>query len=186
MCHQARQTMPVMCPACISWGMVFGHPLRRSVRGRVTGHRCVSTGFSVSLRHWYRRCHPGSRCHPVAHVTHREYWSGIHAGHRCAQSSANGQRPSRVARPVHGLGEDREGLPASGLDDHVECFGHAYAKFIHCHWMNMLPIRRYHRHPQARNSNVEIGHRRPVDDAEPDTFSRREETCPIPLGCLAV
>jgi hypothetical protein len=115
----------------------------------------------------------------MAHVGHRQHWTRVERGHGGAQSGSHGERAGGVAGPIHRLREDGVGLGGGGLDDHVVGFRHRDAELIHRHGMHRQPVGRHHRHGQPRDADVEVRHRRPVDDPQAHAFARREQAGPV-------
>ncbi len=116
---------------------------------------------------------------PMPHVVHRQHRPRIERRHRRPQPRPDGERPCSKSRAVHGLREDGAGLHASRLDDDVERLGDGHAQFVHGDRTHRKPVCRHHGHADARNPDVEVRHRRPVDDPQSHALARHEQPRPV-------
>ncbi len=168
------------------WG---GRRLRvHLVRHRVVRRRAVSVMHRrvVHPRHVVHTLHPVGAAHVHAHVGHREQWSRVKPRHLSLHSRAWRERAERVSRTIYGLRKYRVGTIVSWLDDDVVHLGCANAKLINRHGLDVLTVCRNHDHLQARNANVEIRHRRAIDDSQPDSLAALEQSRPIACGSDAI
>ncbi|MNS44263.1 hypothetical protein D3C72_767030 [compost metagenome] len=122
--------------------------------------------------------------HP--HIHHAQQLHAVQRGYVRLHAGARRQRGAGVPRTVHGLREDGVGTLVFGFDDHVIRFRHANAEFLYVHRSHVLPVGGHHRHLQAGNAHIEVGHRRAVDEAQPDAFARLEQPRPVAGGRGAV
>ncbi|MCY1281560.1 hypothetical protein D9M70_303700 [compost metagenome] len=121
-----------------------------------------------------------------AHVGHADQRARVRLRYRGAQSLAHGQGAAGVAGAVHGLGEEGVGLVAGGLHQHVVGFGHGNAELIDAHRLHWLAVGGDHRHLQAGDAHVEVGHGRAVDEAQADLLARLEQPGPVAVRRLAI
>ncbi len=159
-------------------GATHDRAVRHSVcSGRqflVFSHRAVAfmTGPVITamtvFRHFHFTMHA---CHGWVerHVRHREkriithFWKfrqfeanvcyKRRAGHRC---------------PAHAFGDDVERPGFFRTNDHIVSLSHRDAELIYLHWRDVIAVRLHDRHVETRDTDVKIGHRRRVDEAEPD------------------
>ena len=97
----------------------------------------------------------------------------------------HGQRGTRVACPVHRLGEDRVSV-IPWLDDHVDGFARTESELIDGHRLHVNTIDVHHREFQSGNAYVVEGVARTVDHAQPHALTRSEQRRPIAGGGDAV
>ncbi len=107
--------------------------------------------------------HRGHVAH--AHVLHRRERASAQRRNRSDHPDARRERGARHAGPVPGLGDERVGDGRGGFDDHVIGFGDRDLELVDRDGAHVLAIGLHDRHLQSRNTDVEIGHRRGVDDA---------------------
>jgi hypothetical protein len=81
---------------------------------------------------------------------------GIGAIHAEARS----KRRAHLTGAVDGLGNEAIGLVGPGFDDHVIGLGDGDLEFVGLDRLHVLPIGGDHRHREARNPDIEIGHGR--------------------------
>ena len=74
----------------------------------------------------------------------------------------------------------------AGRHDHVERLGDPYLELVHFDGPDVLAIGLHDRHRQVRDSDVEVGLRRGVDDAQPNPLPRPEETRPVVIRPKAI
>ncbi|MND93924.1 hypothetical protein D3C80_861260 [compost metagenome] len=123
----------------------------------------------------------------MAHVGHAQLGTRIGLGYRRAQTLAHGQGAAGVAAAVHGLGEQGIGvLTAIGGDDHVVGFRHAQTDFVDLHRLDVLAVGGDHGELEAGDAEVEVAHRRGVDQAQADALARLEQSGPVAVRRLAV
>ena len=121
----------------------------------------------------------GVRTRIVAHVRHGQQRPRIERRHRRAQAIAHRQRAGRIGRAIHRLREDRERVLPGRLDDHVEGLRGRDAELVDGDRMHVLPVGGDDRHLQPGNAHVEVGHRRAVDEAQPDALAGLEQPGPV-------
>ncbi len=123
----------------------------------------------------------------MTHVVHGQFGARIGVGHRGLQAFAHGQRAAGVAAAVHGLGEEGVGvLAAVRLDDHVIGFRHRQANLVDRYRLDVLPVRGDHGELEAGDTEVEVAHRRAVDQAQADALAGPEQAGPVGIRGLAV
>ena len=101
-------------------------------------------------------------------------------------AEARRQRRAHLAGAVDRLGNEAIGLVGPGLDDHVIGFGDADLELVGLDRLHVLPIRGDHRHREARNPDIEIGHGRRIDDAQAHPLAGREQPGPVRGAVMAV
>ena len=115
----------------------------------------------------------------MTHVVHGQDRFRIDCGHRRAQAFAHREGAADVTRAAHILREDREGILAGGLHDHVECLGGCDAELVDRHRAHVLAIGGDNGHLQTRDAHVEMGHGRAIDEAQPHLFTGLENPRPV-------
>ena len=115
----------------------------------------------------------------VAEICHRQDRPPVERGNRCLEPGAHRERRARMARAVHRLCKDRVRLAIRRLDDYVESLGKRDAQLIHRDRLHGLPVGGHDRHAQPRDADVEVAHRRTVDEAQTHALARPEETGPV-------
>ena len=158
--------------------------------GRGSRHSVAGVGVRGCGRHWGRR----GRFHrshvvphsAVTHVGHRQDRPRIQGGHRRRQSRARRERAGGESGAIHRLREDREGVLAGGLDDHVEGLSHGDAELVDGYRPYWQAVGGHDGHLQPGDPHVEVRHSGTVDEAEPDLLARREQPRPVAGGRAAV
>src|SRR3989344_524888 len=120
------------------------------------------------------------------HVAHCDQGARIGFGYWSAQPFTCSQSAAGIAGAIHGLGKNGVSLLVSEFDNHVVSLGHDDAQLINADWLDVQAIGRNNRHLQAWNAHVEVGHGRAVNEAQTELFARLENTCPVPIRCLAI
>src|SRR3989344_2374100 len=120
------------------------------------------------------------------HVAHGDQGARIGFGYWSAQPFTCSQSAAGIAGAIHGLGKNGVSLLVSEFDNHVVSLGHGDAQLINADWLDVQAIGRNNRHLQAWNAHVEVGHGRAVNEAQTELFARFENTCPVPIRCLAI
>ena len=125
--------------------------------------------------------------HPaVAHVVHRQQRPRVQRRDVGGQPVADGEGAARIAGAAHVLREDGERIGASRLDQHVERLGHGDAELVDADRVHVLAVGGDHRHLQSGDADVEVGHRRGVDEAQQHLLARAEQPGPVARGRGAV
>ena len=133
--------------------------------------------------------HPAMPAMPAmghAHVRHGQQRRLAETGHIGRHALARRQCGAREGRPAHAFGEDRVRLVFVRFDDDVVGLGDADTEFIDLDRFDLVPVRLQDRHLQARNTDVEIGHGRGVDEAKTHRLASLKETGPVLRWALAV
>ncbi len=120
-----------------------------------------------------------------AHIGHgekRRFTQGRDAG---PGAGATGKGRHAHARTVGGLGDERIGL-AARLDDHVVGFSNTDLELVGLDRLYVLAIGLNHGHRQARDADIEIGHRGAVDKAQADPLSWLEKVFEIVFGPVTI
>ena len=146
-------------------------------------HRRPAAAFGAVVHH-RRAAMPGVVA--VGHVLHGQQRTRVAGRHRRGQAVAHGQGAAGKAGAAHVLGEDRVGVLAGGLDDHVEGLGRGDAQFLHRHRVHVLAVGGDHGHLQAGDADVEMGHRTGVDQAQQQLLAGAEQAGPVAGRRLAV
>lgn len=125
-----------------------------------------------------------------AHVAHTHVGHGgerarTERGHRRDHADLRSERGTRHAGTVPGFGDERIG-PRLRLHDHVIGFGDGDLEFVDRHGPHVQAVGLDDRQFQAGDAQVEVGHRRGVDDAQPHPLAGREQRSPIVGGAMAV
>ena len=121
-----------------------------------------------------------------AHVVHADQRARIGRRHRRAKPFGQRQGAAGVAAAVHGLGEEGIGALAARFDDHVVGLGHGDAQLVDADRLDVLSVGGHHGHLQAGNADVEIAHRRGVDEAQAELFAGAEQAGPVAVRRLSV
>ncbi len=161
------------------------------------GHLRVVHAVHVHARHLRmvhlaggprRRAMPhGAVVHAAhAHVVHADQRARIGRRHRRAKPFGQRQGAAGVAAAVHGLGEEGIGALAARFDDHVVGLGHGDAQLVDADRLDVLSVGGHHGHLQAGNADVEIAHRRGVDEAQAELFAGAEQAGPVAVRRLSV
>ncbi len=82
--------------------------------------------------------------------------------------------------------DQRVGAVVGRGDDGVIGLGDPDLELVHLHRAHVLPVRLHDRQRQAGNADVEGGHRRGVDDAQPHPLAGREQRRPVVARAVAV
>ena len=123
----------------------------------------------------------------VAHVVHAQQRTRIRLRHRSLQAGADGQGATGIAVAAHGLGEQGPGLLAGVRgDDHVIGFRHGKAQLVDLDRLDMLAIGGHHGQLQTGDAEIQIAHRRGVDQAQADALAGAVQRRPVLLRQLAV
>ena len=109
-----------------------------------------------------------------AHIGHGQQRRIAQSGHRRSRAGGGSKRGDCHAGPVHGFRHDGVGGQRAGLHQHIIGLGHANLQLVHLHGPHILSVGGHHRHRQTGDAQVEEGHRRPVDDAQPHPLARRK------------
>ena len=151
-------------------------------------HRRAATAFGTRLHHRPAAAlaavvHHRPAAMPgvvaVGHVLHGQQRARVAGRHRRGQAVAHGQGAAGKAGAAHVLGEDRVGVLAGGLDDHVEGLGRGDAQFLHRHRVHVLAVGGDHGHLQAGDAQVEMGHRTGVDQTQQQLLAGAEQAGPV-------
>ena len=157
-----------------------GHATRALIHARCrTGRRGTVTRMPVSSN----ACAIAVPGH--AHIGHgekRRFTQGRDAG---PGAGATGKGRHAHARTVGGLGDERIGL-AARLDDHVVGFSNTDLKLVGLDRLHVLAVGLNHGHRQARDADVEIGHRSAVDKAQADPLTWPEKVFEIVFRPVAI
>ena len=121
-----------------------------------------------------------------AHVRHGQARRLTQLGNVRFQALFRSQRCPGIARTTHGLSEDGVGPRLPGADNHIVGFRHADPEFVDIDRLHVIAVCLHDRHIQAGNPDVEIRHRRGVDETQPDALPRLKEAGPVLLRPLAV
>ncbi len=163
-----------------------GHPGHLAGRGRVLGRsRVVHAGHRAMIHtgHVGHRAVIHSAHAHVAHGEVRDLSQGRDLGGH-AQARRQG-RPAH-AGPVDGFGDDGVGAVLGRLDDDVVGLGDRNLELVRLDRAHVLAVGLHHGHRQARDANVEDGHGRRVDDAQPHPLAGPEQAGPVLLRSMAV
>ena len=121
-----------------------------------------------------------------AHVRHRAQRALAQRRHGGHHAQARRQRAGRVATAVHGFGKHRVGAILQRGDDDVVGLGHGDLQLVGLDRLHVLAVGLHHRHRQTRNAQVEVGHRRRVDEAQAHPLTGTEQAGPVAGRVLAV
>ncbi|MNJ36407.1 hypothetical protein D3C77_311930 [compost metagenome] len=131
--------------------------------------------------------HAGHGVHAtVAHVGHGQDRPRVGGRHRRAEPGTAGQGAAGVTGAVHALGIQGIGRQVAHGHQHVVGFGHGDAQFVDADRLHRHAIGGDYRQLQAGDAEVEIAHRRAVDQAQAHGFTRLEQTGEVAVRRLAV
>jgi len=97
---------------------------------------------------------------------------------RRGQGDIRSQHAPRVSGAIQRLREDGVGAVVAGLDNHIVGFRHAEPQFLNLHRLHKLAVGGNHLQRKAGNAQIEEGHGRGVDEAQPHPLAPREKSRP--------
>ncbi len=124
--------------------------------------------------------------HVHAHVLHGQQRPLAQGRDRRDHPDLRCQRRAHQPGPVDRLGDQAIGLRFGWLDDHVICLGDRDLELVGLDRLDMLAVALDHCHGEAGQPQVEIGHGRCVDDAQPHPLARSEQAGPVFRCAMAV
>ena len=94
-----------------------------------------------------------------AHIRHGQQRRGAQSRNRALHARSWCQSATRIARAAHGFGKQRIGLIFLRLHYDVVGFRDTNAQLINLYWLHVVAIGLHHRHFQARQTHIKVGHR---------------------------
>ena len=145
---------------------------RYRVPGMCRGWRCVPPAMTTAVI--------------VRHVGHAQQRAAVQCRHPRGQAGAGGQGAAGKAGAAHVLGKHGEGVLPGRLDDHIKGLGGGNAQLVHADRVHVLAIGGDHGQLQPGDADVEMGHRRAVDQAQQHALTGAEQPGPVRARGVAV
>ena len=117
-----------------------------------------------------------------AHIRHRQQGPFAHLRNLTGHAVSGRQGSANGGRAAHGFGKNRIGFGVLRLDQNIVGFGHRQAELIDLDRLHVVAVGLNDRHLETRNADIEIGHRRGIDEPQSNPFTGLKGPGPV-LDC---
>ena len=122
----------------------------------------------------------------TSHVTHGQQGRFTEFRNIGGHAFARRQGAARKGRPPHRFTVDRVGAVLRRLHDHVIGLRDGNAELVNHDRLHIIAVGLHDGQLQPRNPDVEIGHRRGIDESEPHPLAGPEQAGPVLVRAPAV